>query len=142
MFNRIFNRKNQAILLYFLMSLGIIILYNFDPADSTSIYPPSLSRQWGAFYCAGCGMTRALYHLVHGNWRTALRFNPLLIISLPYFFYLITPWFLKYFYKINSYPINYKNGQLIVFTIVCLFYGVLRNIPSSNLSNNWLVPPG
>ena len=132
-------KKAQLISICFLCSLGIINLYFFDPANSNSIYPPSLSREWGGFYCAGCGMLRALHHLLHGRWQYALRFNPLLIISLPYFLYWLMPYFLKYFYQINLYTIHYKNKQILITIMVCLIYGVLRNISSPALL--WLVPP-
>ncbi|WP_071592908.1 DUF2752 domain-containing protein [Pleurocapsa sp. PCC 7319] len=122
-----------------LSTLIFQILYNFNPADPNKIYPPSLSREWGGFYCPGCGMLRALHQLLHGNWQSALRFNPLLIICLPYLIYWITPYFVKYFYRINLYTIHYKNLQIIVTILVILVYGVLRNIPSPIFL--WLVPP-
>ena len=115
------------------------ILYNFNPAVPNNIYPPSLSREWGGFYCPGCGMLRALHQLLHGNWQSALRFNPLLIICLPYFIYWITPYFIKYFYRINLYTIHHKNLQIILTILVILVYGILRNIPSPIFL--WLVPP-
>jgi hypothetical protein len=134
-----FSKKVQLIFLYFLTTLGITIIYNFNPAESSNIYPPSLTREWGGFYCAGCGMLRGLHHLLHGNLQAALRFNPLLIIGLPYFFYWITPYFLKYFYNLEAYTIQSKNIQLVAMTIVCLLYGILRNTSYPFLF--WLVPP-
>lgn len=132
-------KKNQLILFCFLASLGIVTFYYLDPANSNNIYPPSLAREWGGFYCAGCGMLRAIHQLLHGNWQAALRYNPLLIICLPYFFYWITPYFCKYFYQINLYTVRQKNKQLLVTIAICLIYGILRNVPSPALS--WLVPP-
>ena len=134
------SKRIQLILVCFLCSLGIVILYNFNPADSNYFYPPSLSREWGGFYCAGCGMLRALHQLLHGNWQSALRFNPLLIISLPYFFYWVTPYLLRYFCEVDLYTIHHKNKQITIGITVCLVYGVLRNIPAPIFS--WLVPPG
>lgn len=32
--------------------------------------------------CPGCGSLRALHQLLHGNFATALRFNPLLFVTL------------------------------------------------------------
>ena len=133
------SKKYQLVTLCSLTVLGIIVLYNFDPANSNNFYPPSLSREWGGFYCPGCGMLRALHHLLNGNWQSALRFNPLLIISLPYFFYWITPYLLRYFYGVDLYTIYHKNKQITIGITVCLVYGVLRNIPVPIFS--WLVPP-
>ncbi|MEM9506058.1 MAG: DUF2752 domain-containing protein [Cyanobacteria bacterium P01_E01_bin.35] len=130
-------KKIQLIAIYFLCSLGILILYYFNPADSNNIYPPSLSREWGEYYCPGCGMMRALHQLLHGNWQLALRLNPLLIICLPYFFYWIVPYFLRYFYQINLYTIKFKNQQIFIIAMIFTIYGFLRNVPSLW----WLVPP-
>lgn len=133
------HKKKQLVALYFLTALVIAILYNLNPAENNNIYPPSLSREWGGFYCPGCGTLRALHQLLHGNWRAALRFNPLLVICLPYFFYWIIPYFFQYFYEIKLYSINHKNKQILGIITVCLAYGLLRNISDPNFS--WLVPP-
>ncbi|MEM8673541.1 MAG: DUF2752 domain-containing protein [Cyanobacteria bacterium P01_G01_bin.67] len=130
-------KKIQLIAIYFLCSLSILILYYFNPADYNNIYPPSLSREWGEYYCPGCGMMRALHQLLHGNWQLALRLNPLLIICLPYFFYWIVPYFLRYFYQINLYTIKFKNQQIFIIAMIFTIYGFLRNVPSLW----WLVPP-
>ena len=131
------NKKILLGIIYFWGFLSIIFLYYFNPAEYSQIYPPSLSREWGGFYCAGCGTLRALHQLLHGNWRAALRFNPLLIICLPYCFYLVLPYFLQYFYQLNLYTIKYKNRQLLIMTIMFIVYGFLRNIAFFW----WLAPP-
>ena len=134
-----FSKRLQLVLFYSLATFFIIILYNFNPAQSSGIYPPSLTREWGGFYCAGCGMLRGIHQLLHGNIRTALRFNPLLIISLPYFCYWFIPHFLKYFYNLDTYRIRHKSIQLTSMVVICLLYGILRNTSFSALF--WLVPP-
>lgn len=134
-----FQKKNQLILTYFLVSLAIVILYNFNPAEPSNIYPPSLTREWGNFYCAGCGTFRGLHQLLNGNWQAAFRFNPLLFVSLPYFFYWVIPYFLKYFYNWQPYKIECKNMQIIITVLVIVVYSILRNTTASSLA--WLVPP-
>ena len=133
------SKTKQSICVYFLISLSLIILYNFDPAHSQYIYPPSLSREWGGFYCPGCGMLRALHQLLHGNYQAALRLNPLLIVSLPYFLYWIIPCFFEYFYQIHLYTIRYPKQQAMVIVIIYSLYGILRNVTAPE---SWLVPPG
>jgi Protein of unknown function (DUF2752) len=133
------HKKIQLALIYFSVVFGLIYLHAFDPAASNTIYPPSLSREWGGFYCGGCGMLRALHQLLHGNWQAALRFNPLLIICLPYFFYWIAPYLLKYFYRIDLYRIKYKQQQIVLIATISLIYGALRNTTIPALT--WLVPP-
>lgn len=38
--------------------------------------------------CPGCGMTRAFYSLLHGNFKAAYEYNHLIIIVVPIFVYL------------------------------------------------------
>lgn len=132
-------KKLQLALIYSIATLGIILLRNFDPASPNTVYPPSLSREWGGFYCAGCGMLRALHQLLNGNLHAALKLNPLLTISLPYFFYLLLPYQLKYFHQIHLYTIRHKSRHIVAIAIISLIYTILRNISIPALS--WLIPP-
>ncbi|MEL6496345.1 MAG: DUF2752 domain-containing protein [Cyanobacteria bacterium J06623_7] len=126
-------------LLYSLATLGLIMLRHFDPAAPNTGYPPSLSREWGGFYCAGCGMFRALHQLLNGNLWAALRLNPLLVMALPYFIYLFLPYHLSYFHQIHLYTIRYPKTQLILIAVASWIYGILRNLTIPALF--WLTPP-
>ena len=132
-------RKIQLASIYFTCTLALILLCYFDPASPNTLYPPSLSREWGGFYCAGCGMFRALHQLLNGNLHAALKLNPLLITSLPYFFYLLLPYQLKYFHQIHLYTIRHKNRHILSIAIISLIYTILRNTSIPALS--WLIPP-
>ena len=58
---------------------GIALLYRFDPA-TTGYFPPCPVRALTGFQCPGCGTTRALHALLHGDFAAAFRFNPMLFI--------------------------------------------------------------
>ncbi len=47
------------------------------------------------YYCPGCGMTRLVYALTHGDVGTAFGLNPLLFVLLPVFGYLYVRWTVK-----------------------------------------------
>ena len=82
--------KIYKALSYFLITVVIILLYKYDPSIAdNSLYPSSLFRELTGFYCPGCGATRALHELLHGNIQSALTLNPLLIIFMPYFIYFL-----------------------------------------------------
>ena len=53
----------------------------FNPATH-GFYPRCAFHQLTGLNCPGCGMTRALYALVHGNFSTALHDNALLVFAL------------------------------------------------------------
>lgn len=61
---------------------GLGLLYWFPPATSW-IYPPCLIRTATGFYCPGCGTTRALHALLHGDLKQAAHHNLLLVAMLP-----------------------------------------------------------
>ena len=45
--------------------------------------PKCLLHEWTGLHCAGCGMTRAASHLLHGRLWEAFRMNPLMVALLP-----------------------------------------------------------
>jgi hypothetical protein len=67
--------------------LGVVVLgggamiFFFNPATHT-FYPVCWFHQSTGLNCPGCGATRALYALLHGEWRTALRDNALFVAGM------------------------------------------------------------
>ncbi len=88
-----------------------------NPSEA-SYLPSCLFKSATGLNCPGCGSTRALYHLFHGELFSAFAMNPLLIIALPFIGWMLfnPPWTRK---------------SWVPWTIMTLFlsYGILRNIP-------------
>lgn len=63
---------------------GLAVLFFFNPTTN-HFYPVCLFHQLTGLNCPGCGMTRALYALLHGDFSTALRDNALLVLGLALF---------------------------------------------------------
>ena len=63
---------------------GLLLLRFFDPATH-GFYPKCILHEWTGMKCPGCGTTRALAALTHGDWRAAFGYNPMLFALLPYF---------------------------------------------------------
>jgi hypothetical protein len=114
-----------------LLVLGAI-LFCFDPARY-SFYPGCAFHKTTGLWCAGCGATRALYQLLHGHPATALRFNPLMILSLP-----IIVWFgarqTIRFLKNQPCAVNIRPAWLWFIFGVLVVFTVVRNLPG--------IPPG
>ena len=70
-----------GLLLTGLALAGSAVVFFFNPATH-GFYPVCTFHQLTGLNCPGCGMTRALYALVHGNFATALRDNALLVFAL------------------------------------------------------------
>ncbi|WP_411833150.1 DUF2752 domain-containing protein [Pseudoxanthomonas mexicana] len=62
---------------------GVWLLWNFDPNAADSFYPPCMFRAFTGWFCIGCGLTRALHALVHGDIIGAFAMNPLAMLALP-----------------------------------------------------------
>lgn len=59
------------------------ILLAFDPYAPGSVLPPCLFHALTGLYCPGCGVTRALHALLHGQVGLALRMNVLAVVAIP-----------------------------------------------------------
>ena len=60
---------------------GAAVVFVFNPATH-SFYPVCQVHRLTGLDCPGCGSTRALYALLHGNISAALRDNALFVLTL------------------------------------------------------------
>jgi hypothetical protein len=60
-----------------IVAAGAWVLFTFPPA-STPYYPKCAFRSLTGLDCPGCGITRALHHLLHGRVKEAFLLNPML----------------------------------------------------------------
>jgi hypothetical protein len=71
------------------IAAGLAVVYKFPPAQY-GFYPRCPFFATTHLLCPGCGGTRALYELLHGNLPGALHYNALLTALAP----LVALWFL------------------------------------------------
>ena len=62
------------------VSAGAVVFF-FNPSTH-GFYPICLFHRITGWNCPGCGGTRSLYALLHGDWRLALKDNALFIALL------------------------------------------------------------
>lgn len=77
------NRKTLAIteLVFYLAALVTLLLL---PAGYFDEGPPVCFSRWVfGVKCLGCGLTRAVMHLIHFDVKTAMDYNPLCVVALP-----------------------------------------------------------
>lgn len=67
-----------------LAAAGVALLYSFDPNSADSPFARCIFQTLTGYWCAGCGITRALHALVHGDVARAFAMNPLAIALLPF----------------------------------------------------------
>jgi hypothetical protein len=115
---------------------GAAILFFFNPA-TTVFYPKCLFHEMTGLYCPGCGTTRALNHLLHGELPDALCANALVVLALPVLGFIILRRCLR-----RRPPVAASRVRLVwivVLLAVVAVFGVLRNVPCRPFS--WLAPP-
>ena len=72
----------MAAALWGLLAVAAAYLFFFEPGRS-GFFPACPFRTLTGLTCPGCGTTRALHQLLHGNLLGAFELNPLLLLLLP-----------------------------------------------------------
>jgi len=112
------------------------VFYFFDP-ETTALFPKCMFHEMTGLYCPGCGSTRALYCLLHGELRNAFRDNALVVLALP----LLGAILLARAFRRRP-PVvatQSKLGWLGLLLAVIVVFGIVRNIPCRPFS--LLTPP-
>jgi uncharacterized protein DUF2752 len=85
-FDEIVNKRLTALLIWLSIALGATYLFIFEPGR-TGFFPACPFRTLTGFTCPGCGSSRGLHRLLHGDIVSALEFNPLMVLLLPFLLY-------------------------------------------------------
>jgi hypothetical protein len=108
-----------------MVGAGAVVFF-FNPGTN-GFYPVCLFHKLTGLNCPGCGATRALYALLHGNFLLALKDNALLIFALAFLSVRSTHFAAKYFLRKPAEPfLSPKN--LWTFLTVAIVFTILRNL--------------
>lgn len=111
------NKKEIKILAPIILVLAVFI-YISDPLKGPIL--PCIFNKITGFYCPGCGMSRAVHHLLHFNFIEAFKYNALIFI--------IPPLLGLYYYLKTKNHNKQAKILIIIMLIISLGYGVLRNV--------------
>jgi len=84
----IFHRRLTVLFIWLTLAAGATYLFIFEPGRS-GFFPVCLFRAATGYDCPGCGSTRGFHALLHGDLLTAFRFNPFMVIALPFLCYVL-----------------------------------------------------
>lgn len=79
--------RKVAFLSLLVLGIGVFVYFIYskiNPVDAVWM-PKCFSYTLFGIQCPGCGTQRALHSLFCGDFRAAFFFNPLLLLSVPYF---------------------------------------------------------
>ena len=85
-FNEIVNKRLTSLLIWLSIAAGATYLFIFEPGR-TGFFPACPFRMLTGCTCPGCGSTRGLHRLLHGDVVAAFEFNPLMVLVLPFLLY-------------------------------------------------------
>jgi hypothetical protein len=110
------------------------VLFWFNPAQYR-LYPFCFFHELTGLNCPGCGGTRALHQLLHGNVAAAFRLNALVVVSLPFFAWLGIRFSAG---TIRQQPMGKRVSSKWFWALLALavVFAVLRNLPAFA----WLSP--
>jgi hypothetical protein len=121
-------RRLTAVLIWSTLAAASIYLFIFEPGKS-GFFPVCPFRALTGFACPGCGSTRGLHRLLHGDVVAAFRFNPLFVMLLPFLLYALAHYTNT---AMRGLPVkgNQLNARYIwTLFVVVLSFWVFRNTP-------------
>jgi hypothetical protein len=110
---------------------ALLYLWRFNPATAgTSYYPSCPFHTLTGLNCPGCGTLRGLHQLMHGHLLTALNYNVLTVLMLPYFGYAL---FSYAFVAVRGRGLRQpfiKPVYIKAFIWIMMGFWILRNVPA------------
>ena len=109
-------------------AVGVLsVVWGFDP-QGQFFYPRCWLHQSTGLLCPGCGATRALHALLHGDLRTAWTLNPLAVALLPVglAYGVRAAWAWR---TGRRWTPPFGARHLAVLTVVAFVFGIVRNLP-------------
>jgi len=104
------------------------VVYFFDPS-AHNFYPVCQFHRLTGLNCPGCGGTRALYALLHGDFATALRDNAMLVLGLAAVG-ARGGWFALNRLRGRRNGHFFPGSFLLPLVVAVVVFGVLRNLPA------------
>jgi len=105
----------------------LTLVYAFDPSAPTSRFPPGFFHMLTGLDCPGCGATRGMHALLHGDVVTAWHFNALMFFALPTVA-LLGIWEAARFIGFPLPELRAPRHTAWVILVVVVAFGVLRNV--------------
>lgn len=112
---------------------ALAVLFFCDPSQ-TALYPVCWFYQLTGLACPGCGALRALHQLFHGHLTEAFRLNPVLILALPFLFWVLARIAARELAGMNLPRLAIGRVGLLALLALAVGFWILRNLPLAPFS--------
>jgi len=140
---KIMSRTSRILVIITAFCMSIIVLglvLNEYPPERY-MYVPCLFHLTTGLHCPGCGSTRAVSSILHGDVALALKNNLLIILWGPYLIYRGIQSVRSWIDQEPKHIWEPPKRSILVFLILTLMYTILRNLPIQAL-NALFAPSG
>lgn len=127
-FAQITNRRLTALLIWATLAVGATYLFIFEPGKS-GFFPACPFRALTGFTCPGCGSTRGLHRLLHGDLLAAFELNPLMVLALPFLLYALLRYTDAAVRGTATSPNRLNAKYIWALLVVIMSFWVFRNTP-------------
>lgn len=105
--------------------IGASLLYAFPPTEYAFL--PCWFNRMTTLHCPGCGATRCVHALMHGELAQAFAWNPLFVLALPLLIYGL---FCLAYHGWTGRRIGFKlsNWAQLALAVILITYWIARNI--------------
>jgi Protein of unknown function (DUF2752) len=117
-------------------SVALWLLWSFDPNEPGTLLPKCIFHSLTGYWCIGCGLTRAMHALAHGDLVRALSMNPLMVTL-----FALTPVLLGWYWgwRPRAFaPLMRVLGEPRLWLVLLPAYWIARNLPWWPFT--WLAP--
>ena len=127
-FDEIAKRRFTAVAIWLALAAASAYLFVFEPGRS-GFFPACPFRTLTGFTCPGCGSTRGLHSLLHGDVIGAFEFNPLFVLSVPFLLFALLA-YTAAAVKGRRFSTSGINSKYIwMMFVVIMSFWIFRNTP-------------
>jgi hypothetical protein len=113
--------------------VGFTVLHNFPPSEY-SFYPRCFFHWLTGLHCPGCGATRCMAALAHGDVAQAFAYNPLFMLALPWLVFVAVRMGYETWTGKPLMQLRVPGWGIKILFVVIIAYWIARNIDVYPLS--------
>jgi len=121
-------RRSTVVAIWSLLVAGSAYLFWFEPGKS-GFFPICLFRFLTGFTCPGCGTTRAMHQILHGDFLTAFTLNPLFLLAIPFLLFALVRYSVIVLRGGVPRPISLPAAYIYALFFIVLSFWIFRNTP-------------